>query len=186
MRAALRIVRRRPRSSPATLRIRGTYCAEMGEGWRRRISSVNGARVALGLTLAVALSGVMQTAAPRATHAVTAGAEVLMIGDSVLDGLAQGYSTASRQALAARHSLILDAAGCRRLITTSCRIPPAPAPTNALTCFGHGWSVRPCSGRCRGVQRRAHGTCRNRRWSRRDHRRSPPSGDRSRRLAHLP
>jgi hypothetical protein len=59
--------------------------------------------------------------------------EALLIGDSVLNGLAQPYSAAGRAALAARHSFILDSAGCRRLITTSCRIPPAPAPTNAIT-----------------------------------------------------
>ena len=59
--------------------------------------------------------------------------EALLIGDSVLNGLAQPYSSAGRTALAARHSFILDSAGCRRLITASCRIPPAPAPTNAVT-----------------------------------------------------
>ncbi|MEP7201169.1 MAG: hypothetical protein ABI894_01085 [Ilumatobacteraceae bacterium] len=59
--------------------------------------------------------------------------EALLIGDSVLNGLAQSYSSAGRAALATRHSFILDTAGCRRLITTSCRIPPGPAPTNAIT-----------------------------------------------------
>ncbi len=59
--------------------------------------------------------------------------EALLIGDSVLNGLAQPYSAAGRAALAARHSFILDSAGCRRLVAASCRIPPAPAPTNAIT-----------------------------------------------------
>lgn len=34
--------------------------------------------------------------------------------------------------LGERHSFVLDSAGCRRLITTSCRIGGRPAPTNAL------------------------------------------------------
>ncbi|MCU1364974.1 MAG: hypothetical protein JWL72_4042 [Ilumatobacteraceae bacterium] len=58
--------------------------------------------------------------------------EALLVGDSVLNGLAQSYSNAGRAALAARHSFLLESAGCRRLITTSCRIPPSPTPTNAL------------------------------------------------------
>jgi hypothetical protein len=66
-------------------------------------------------------------------HAAPATVEALLIGDSVLNGLAQPYSAAGRAALAARHSFILDSAGCRRLITTSCRIPPGSAPTNAIT-----------------------------------------------------
>jgi hypothetical protein len=65
--------------------------------------------------------------------AAAAPVEALLIGDSVLNGLAQPYSAAGRAALAARHSFILDAAGCRRLITTSCSIPPGTAPTNAIT-----------------------------------------------------
>ncbi|MGZ4723335.1 MAG: hypothetical protein ACXV8L_03885, partial [Ilumatobacteraceae bacterium] len=68
-----------------------------------------------------------------ATIAAAAPVEALLIGDSVLNGLAQGYSSAGRAELAARHSFILDAAGCRRLITTSCRIPPGSTPTNAIT-----------------------------------------------------
>jgi hypothetical protein len=76
---------------------------------------------------------------PHSTHAAPAKAEALLIGDSVLNGLAQPYSAAGRAALAARHSFILDAAGCRRLITTSCRIPPGSAPTNAITVL-RGWA----------------------------------------------
>ena len=73
------------------------------------------------------------SATPTVTAAAAAPVEALLIGDSVLNGLAQPYSAAGRAALAARHSFILDAAGCRRLITTSCSIPPGTAPTNAIT-----------------------------------------------------
>ncbi|MEY2400985.1 MAG: hypothetical protein QOJ08_1096 [Ilumatobacteraceae bacterium] len=72
-------------------------------------------------------------ATPAVTRAAPVNVEALLIGDSVLNGLAQSYSAAGRAALAARHSFILDSAGCRRLITTSCRIPPGSAPTNAIT-----------------------------------------------------
>ncbi|MGZ4700926.1 MAG: hypothetical protein ACXV98_06920 [Ilumatobacteraceae bacterium] len=82
----------------------------------------------------VALIAGLTISAPRVdTAAAAAPVEALLIGDSVLDGLAQGYSSAGRAELAARHSFILDAAGCRRLITTSCRIPPGSTPTNAIT-----------------------------------------------------
>ena len=73
------------------------------------------------------------TSMPSVAIAAPAQVEALLIGDSVLNGLAQPYSAAGRAALAARHSFILDSAGCRRLITTSCRIPPGSAPTNAIT-----------------------------------------------------
>ncbi|MEO8267097.1 MAG: hypothetical protein ABI706_16455 [Ilumatobacteraceae bacterium] len=73
------------------------------------------------------------TLPPIIVGAAPAPVEALLIGDSVLNGLAQPYSAAGRAALAARHSFILDSAGCRRLITTSCRIPPGSAPTNAIT-----------------------------------------------------
>ncbi|HEY7628035.1 MAG TPA: hypothetical protein VH761_13255 [Ilumatobacteraceae bacterium] len=59
--------------------------------------------------------------------------EALLIGDSVLDGLSRPYGTAGRDKLAARHSIIVDTAGCRRLIMTSCRVPPNPAPPNAIS-----------------------------------------------------
>ena len=85
----------------------------------------------------VVVIALLPAAAFSATTPTTAVAappvEALLIGDSVLNGLAQPYSAAGRAALAARHSFILDSAGCRRLITTSCRIPPASAPTNAIT-----------------------------------------------------
>ena len=90
------------------------------------------ARVARIVVVAL-IAGLAITAPQTAATAAAAPVEALLIGDSVLDGLAQGYGSAGRADLAARHSFILDAAGCRRLITASCRIPPAPAPTNAIT-----------------------------------------------------
>lgn len=83
--------------------------------------------------VALMFAGLAHTTSPITVRAAPAPVEALLIGDSVLNGLAQGYSTAGRQALAARHSFILDTAGCRRLIAASCRIPPATAPTNAIT-----------------------------------------------------
>ncbi|MFZ4721247.1 MAG: hypothetical protein ACOYMR_17595 [Ilumatobacteraceae bacterium] len=59
--------------------------------------------------------------------------EALLVGDSVMNGMAQPYGATSRFQLAARYSYILDTEGCRRLITTSCRIGDNPAPTNAIT-----------------------------------------------------
>jgi hypothetical protein len=89
---------------------------------------------AVARILAIALlAGTTITVVPFATSAAPAPVEALLIGDSVLNGLAQGYSAVGRAELAGRHSFILDAAGCRRLITTSCRIPPGSAPTNAIT-----------------------------------------------------
>ena len=84
--------------------------------------------VVIALLPAAIFSGISPPSAVAA-----APVEALLIGDSVLNGLAQPYSAAGRAALAARHSFILDSAGCRRLITTSCRIPPGSAPTNAIT-----------------------------------------------------
>ena len=81
----------------------------------------------------VALGAATFCGTPPITAAAAEPVEALLIGDSVLNGLAQPYSAAGRAALAARHSFILDSAGCRRLIATSCRIPPGPAPTNAIT-----------------------------------------------------
>ena len=83
--------------------------------------------------LAGALGASASVVGTRHAAAAPSAVEALLIGDSVLNGLAQGYSTTGRAALAERHSFILDAAGCRRLITTSCRIPPGPTPTNAIT-----------------------------------------------------
>lgn len=72
-------------------------------------------------------------APPSATRAAPVSpVEALLIGDSVMNGLAQSYGAPARSLLAARHSFLLDTAGCRRLITTSCHIGTAPAPTNAM------------------------------------------------------
>ncbi len=59
-------------------------------------------------------------------------AEALLVGDSVMNAMQQPYGARARQVLGERHSFVLDSAGCRRLITTSCRIGGRPAPTNAL------------------------------------------------------
>jgi hypothetical protein len=83
--------------------------------------------------VALLFVGLADTTTPIPTRAAATPVEALLVGDSVLNGLAQGYSTTGRQALAARHSFILDTAGCRRLIAPSCRIPPGNAPTNAIT-----------------------------------------------------
>ncbi len=93
----------------------------------------NVARVVVMALLGAVVVSPLPGSRPEVTHAATAPVEALLIGDSVLNGLAQPYSAAGRAALAARHSFILDSAGCRRLITTSCRIPPGSAPTNAIT-----------------------------------------------------
>lgn len=69
--------------------------------------------------------------------------EALLVGDSVMNGMAQTYGATSRAQLAARHSFILETKGCRRLITTSCRIGTSPAPTNAIT------AIRSMAGRYR-------------------------------------
>lgn len=86
-----------------------------------------------GLVLLASMGATSLMFAPKTASAAPEKVEALLIGDSVLNGLAQPYSAAGRAALAARHSFILDTAGCRRLITTSCRIPPGSAPTNAIT-----------------------------------------------------
>ena len=89
-------------------------------------------RLVVAMMVATTAAGIA-TFAPSAVRAAPAPVEALLIGDSVLNGLAQPYSAAGRAVLAARHSFILDSAGCRRLITTSCRIPPGSAPTNTIT-----------------------------------------------------
>lgn len=59
--------------------------------------------------------------------------QALLVGDSVMNGMAQTYGTTSRVQLAARYTYLLETKGCRRLITTSCRIGDNPAPPNAIT-----------------------------------------------------
>lgn len=98
--------------------------------WRAAIA-------ALCLVATAAPDAVGAAAPPRPTVLppveATPPVEALLIGDSVMHGMAQSYSASARALLAARHSFLLESAGCRRLITTSCRILPAPAPTNAMT-----------------------------------------------------
>jgi hypothetical protein len=90
--------------------------------------------VAAWLVMVGSIAAGSPIAAPAGpVEAARAGAEAVLIGDSVLNALAQPYAASARDALAARHSIVLDTAGCRRLIAPSCHIPPNPAPTNALT-----------------------------------------------------
>lgn len=87
--------------------------------------------------VALAIVAVVPVAVATAQHPATAGApvpaEALLVGDSVMNGMAQSYGLPARQLLAARHSFVLDTAGCRRLITTSCSIGGGAVPANALT-----------------------------------------------------
>lgn len=96
--------------------------------WREKLASG-----LAGALVATSLAGMTFTAVPITAGAAPAAAEALLIGDSVLESLALGYGAAGRADLAARHSFILDAAACRRLITTSCQIGSTAAPANALT-----------------------------------------------------
>lgn len=100
----------------------------ISSSWRRATTALTVVSAAIGLLLTV---GPAHASAPRPRLARPV--EALLIGDSVMNGMAQGYGAPGRALLAERHSFILDSAGCRRLITTSCRIPPSPAPTDALT-----------------------------------------------------
>jgi hypothetical protein len=72
------------------------------------------------------------TAAPAPAPTRAAVAQVLLIGDSVMAGMAQSYGATARATLGARYSFILEAVVCRRLITTSCRSGTSPAPANAI------------------------------------------------------
>lgn len=58
---------------------------------------------------------------------------MLVIGDSILNGLAQPYGGQARASLGRRYLFVLDAAGYRRLINVSCSVPPLPPAPNALT-----------------------------------------------------
>src|SRR3954462_14724255 len=58
--------------------------------------------------------------------------DVLIIGDSVLSGVAASYSGEARWLLESRFTYELDAVGCRRLISTGCRVGAAPPPGHAL------------------------------------------------------
>lgn len=75
-------------------------------------------------------------AVPRAPGVVervdTALPDYLVIGSSMASVLEMSYGTEGYAALSARHSVIIDAKGCRTLIKPSCNIGDRPAPTNAL------------------------------------------------------
>jgi hypothetical protein len=83
------------------------------------------------VALAALFVPVLFVAAPHAQAAPAP--EALLVGDSVMNGLAQTYGATARAQLASRHTYLLETKGCRRLITTSCRIGDNPAPTNAIT-----------------------------------------------------
>ena len=83
--------------------------------------------------IAVLAQVAITSSAPTLAAPSSSPTEALLIGDSVMNGMAQGYGTAARTQLAARHSFILDTAGCRRLLGTSCSIGGRPRPTNAIT-----------------------------------------------------
>ena len=83
------------------------------------------------MALVTLITPLLAVASPRAQAAPVP--EALLVGDSVMNGMAQTYGATSRAQLAARHSFLLETKGCRRLITTSCRIGDNPAPTNAIT-----------------------------------------------------
>lgn len=96
----------------------------------RRLIAVALAAILVPVFVSTAASGAGEHVAAPARAAVPA---VLLIGDSVMAGMAQSYGAEARATLAARHSFILEAAGCRRLISTSCRIGSSPAPPHAMT-----------------------------------------------------
>lgn len=90
-----------------------------------------GWRALLAAAAATVPLGFGAVAGPSASVAA-APVEALLVGDSVMAGMAQSYGLPSRQLLAARHSFILDAKGCRRLIAPSCSIGSNPPPSTAL------------------------------------------------------
>lgn len=94
--------------------------------------------------LLVAVLAPLAVVAIRTADAAPAP-EAFLVGDSVMNGMAQTYGATSRALLAARHTFIMDTKGCRRLITTSCRIGDNPAPPNAIT------TIRANAGRYRNA-----------------------------------
>jgi hypothetical protein len=101
----------------------------MREPRRRRWAT--GSLVLLAAAAAAVPLGFRAAADPSITVAA-APVEALLVGDSVMAGMAQSYGLPARQLLAARHSFILDAKGCRRLIAPSCSIGSSPPPSTAL------------------------------------------------------
>jgi hypothetical protein len=94
----------------------------------RRVTAVFVAAIsALSVAVVAATTSVgvarVQAAAP---------VEALLLGDSVMNGIGQHYSLSAQAALANHHTYILDAAGCRRLLTTSCSIQGGTPPTTGI------------------------------------------------------
>ena len=85
--------------------------------------------------IGLAVPAVLALRPSESPRTVQAGApvEALLVGDSVMAAMTLSYGATARQVLAARHTYLLDAKGCRRLITTSCSIGSSPPPTNAIT-----------------------------------------------------
>ncbi len=98
-----------------------------GGRWWRHVS------VLTALVLAVPVTVGSTSAAITAATTTVTRTEALLVGDSAMNGMAQSYSAVARWQLAARHSFVLDTAGCRRLISTSCHIGAGRTPTDALT-----------------------------------------------------
>lgn len=103
----------------------------MSAGWVRRRRAGRLARVVVVSLAAVA--AVIPPSLPAHAAEPVEPVEALLIGDSVLDGLARPYGSSGRDQLSARHSIIVDTAGCRRLIATSCRIRSNLPPPSAIT-----------------------------------------------------
>ena len=101
--------------------------ARSGGRWWRRVSFLT------ALVLALPVTAGSTSGAATATLTTVTRTEALLLGDSVMNGMAQSYAAAARWQLAVRHSFVLDTAGCRRLITTSCHIGTGRTPTDALT-----------------------------------------------------
>jgi hypothetical protein len=91
--------------------------------WIRRLGHV--------ALLGCLATGGIASSAPAA--AVATPVEALLIGDSVMNAMAQTYGAPARALLGARHTFLLDSAGCRRLLGLSCSIGGRPRPTNAIT-----------------------------------------------------
>ncbi|MEI8240055.1 MAG: hypothetical protein WCI22_11600, partial [Actinomycetota bacterium] len=95
--------------------------------FRRATALLVAAVSAMSVTVTSVVAG------PTPVVHAAAPVEALLLGDSVMNGIGQSYSQSSLAALGDHHTYILDAAGCRRLITTSCSIRGSAAPTNGIT-----------------------------------------------------
>ena len=84
-------------------------------------------------TLAPAVAAPAVALAPATVpHVDTSLPDYLVIGSSMASVLEMSYGTEGYGLLASRHSVIVDAKGCRTLIKPSCHIGDRPAPSNAL------------------------------------------------------